>query len=184
MFKNILFLLILTLLTTNIYSNEHASIYDFTLKDIDGNEVTLDKFRGKTIMIVNVASQCAFTPQYEGLESLYKQYKDMDFVILGFPANDFLWQESGTNEEIKSFCTVNYAVTFPMFSKIKVTGRTMEPLYKFLTDKETNPDFGGRITWNFNKFLIDSGGNIVNRFKSATEPLSEDIISAIENTLK
>ena len=171
------------LLTISIFAIENNSIYDFNLLDIDGNDVSLREYQGKTVLIVNVASKCAFTPQYEGLEILYERYKNRDFVILGFPANDFLWQESGTNEEIKTFCSVNYGVTFPIFSKIKVTGSKKNPLYKFLTDKETNPDFSGRITWNFNKFLLDFEGRVVNRFDSATEPLSEEIITALESVL-
>ncbi|MBB6481841.1 glutathione peroxidase [Spirochaeta isovalerica] len=178
-------LILLAFITSPFYSQSisPSSIYDFTVKDIDGRDVPLDSYRGKVIMIVNVASKCGYTYQYEGLESLYKDYAGNDFVILGFPSNDFLWQEPGTEEEIKNFCSVNFGVTFPMFSKIKVTGRDKEPLYEFLTSDETNKDFSGRITWNFNKFLIDREGNIVDRFDSKTEPQSEEVLNALQKLL-
>jgi len=159
------------------------SIYDFTMKEIDGNDVKLEQFKGKAILIVNVASKCGFTSQYEGLQKIYSQYKDQDFVILGFPANNFMGQEPGTNEEIKQFCTLNYNVTFPMFSKISVKGKDIDPLYKFLIEKETNPEFAGDISWNFNKFLIDRDGKIVSRFGSRVKPESEEMIQAIEKVL-
>ena len=159
------------------------SIYDFTMKDIDGNDVKLEQFKGKAILIVNVASKCGFTSQYEGLQKIYSQYKDQDFVILGFPANNFMRQEPGTNEEIKQFCSLNYNVTFPMFSKISVKGKDIDPLYKFLTEKETNPEFFGDISWNFNKFLVDQEGKIVARFGSRVKPESEEMIQAIEKIL-
>jgi glutathione peroxidase len=159
------------------------SIYDFTVKDIDGKDVKLEQFKGKAILIVNVASKCGFTSQYEGLQKIYLQYKDQGLVILGFPANNFMGQEPGTNEEIKQFCSLNYNVTFPMFSKISVKGKDIAPLYKFLTEKETNPEFSGKISWNFNKFLIDRAGKIVARFGSRTKPESEEMIQAIEKAL-
>ncbi|MCU0645539.1 MAG: glutathione peroxidase [bacterium] len=159
------------------------SIYDFTVKDIDGKDVKLEQFKGKAILIVNVASKCGFTSQYEGLQKVYSQYKDRGFVILGFPANNFLGQEPGTNEEIKQFCSLNYNVTFPMFSKISVKGKDIDPLYKFLTEKETNPEFSGDISWNFNKFLVDPEGKIVARFGSRAKPESEEVIQAIEKVL-
>lgn len=160
------------------------SIYDFTVKDIDGNDVKLERFKGNVVLIVNVASKCGFTTQYEGLQNIYKKYKDQGFEILGFPANNFLGQEPGTNEEIKQFCSLNYNVTFPMFSKISVKGKDIAPLYKYLTDKETNKEFGGKITWNFNKFLVNREGRIVARFGSRTKPESEKMTSAIEQHLK
>lgn len=163
--------------------DEMSSLYDFTMIDIDGNEVSLREYEGKVILIVNVASKCGYTYQYEGLEALYEQYRDRGFVILGFPSNDFLGQESGTDEEIKEFCTLTYGVSFPMFSKIRVTGRNKNPLYAYLTEKETNPEFKGRITWNFNKFLIDRNGRIVNRFASKTKPMSTELIEALEKIL-
>jgi glutathione peroxidase len=159
------------------------SIYDFTMKDIDGKDQKLEQYKGKVIMIVNVASRCGYTPQYAGLQKIYQQYKDKGLVILGFPANNFLGQEPGSNEEIKQFCSVNYQVTFPMFSKISVKGKDIAPLYKYLTEKETNPEFAGDISWNFNKFLIDRQGKIVARFGSRTAPEDEEVVRAIEQAL-
>ena len=149
------------------------SIYDFTLKDIDRKEVNLGQYRGKVVLVVNVASRCGYTPQYEGLQKVYQKYKDRGFVILGFPANNFMAQEPGTDEEIKTFCSTKYNVTFPIFSKISVKGDDIHPLYKYLTSKETNPDFGGDIKWNFSKFLLDKNGKIVARFEPALKPESD-----------
>ena len=160
------------------------SLYDINAVDINGNDANLAIYKGRVLLIVNVASKCGFTPQYTGLENLYKKYRDKGFEILGFPSNDFMGQEPGTNEEIKKFCTLNYGADFPMFSKIEVKGKNIHPLYKFLTEKETDPNFAGKITWNFNKFLIDRKGNIVNRFDSRTTPESPDVIKAIEAALK
>ncbi len=160
------------------------SIYEFALQDIDGKEVKLDHYRGKALLIVNVASQCGYTPQYEGLQKIYSKYKDRGFQVLGFPANNFGAQEPGTNEEIKTFCSTRYQVTFPMFSKISVKGTDKHPLYQYLTSKETNPEFAGEITWNFNKFLIDQHGKIVARFDSGDKPESEKVINAIERALE
>jgi glutathione peroxidase len=161
-----------------------TSIYEFTVEDIEGNEVGLGDFRGRVLLIVNVASKCGFTPQYEGLQELYETYRDRGLVVLGFPANDFLWQEPGTNAEIKTFCSTRYGVTFPMFAKISVKGRDQHPLYRFLTDKRTNPEFGGRITWNFNKFLIGRDGTIRARFGSRTTPDDPKVAAAIEEALR
>ena len=160
------------------------SIYDFTVNDIGGKPVKLSQFKGKVILIVNVASKCGFTPQYEGLQKLYSEYADKGLVILGFPANNFGGQEPGTNPEIKEFCTTKYSVTFPMFSKISVKGTDIHPLYQYLTSKETDPDFAGDITWNFNKFLIDASGKIVARFDSKDKPESEKVVNAIQLALK
>jgi glutathione peroxidase len=160
------------------------TIYDFTVKDIDGKDVNLTDYKGKTALIVNVASKCGYTPQYEGLQAVYDQYKDRGFVVLGFPANNFGSQEPGTNEEIKEFCTSKYKVTFPMFAKISVKGGDQEPLYAYLTGKDTNPEFGGDITWNFNKFLVDRNGKIIARFSSKDTPQSETVTKAIEDALK
>lgn len=159
------------------------SIYEFTMKDIDGNPVKLEKFKGKVVLVVNTASKCGYTPQYEGLEAIYEQYKDRGFVVLGFPANNFLGQEPGTEKEIKEFCTLKYNVTFPMFSKISVTGSDQHPLYGYLTNKKTDPEFGGDITWNFNKFLIDKNGKVVARFGSKDAPQDTTVTSAIEKQL-
>ena len=163
---------------------EVKSIYDFALKDINGKEVKLDQFRGKVALIVNTASKCGYTPQYEGLQKIYDQHKDQGFIVLGFPANNFKGQEPGTDEEIKEFCSLRYNVTFPMFAKISVGGEDKHPLYKYLTEKETNPQFAGEIKWNFNKFLVDKNGRIIARFDSGDKPESDKVVQAIEQALK
>ncbi|MFL6215939.1 MAG: glutathione peroxidase [Blastocatellia bacterium] len=160
------------------------SVYDFTMKDIDGKDTSLAQYRGKVLLLVNVASRCGFTPQYEGLEKVYLKYKDRGLVILGFPANNFMSQEPGTNEEIKTFCSLKYNVTFPMFSKISVKGDDMHPLYKYLTDKQSDPQFGGDVKWNFNKFLVGRDGKIVGRFEPAVKPESEEVTKVIEKALE
>ncbi|MFW6157545.1 MAG: glutathione peroxidase [Balneolaceae bacterium] len=159
-----------------------VSIYDFEVNDIDGNAVSMSDFKGKTILIVNTASECGFTPQYEGLQSLYEQHKDDGLVVLGFPANNFGGQEPGTEEEIKEFCSVNYDVTFPMFSKVSVKGEDIHPFFDFLTTQK-NPDFTGEIKWNFEKFLIDKNGILVRRFRSDVKPESDEILNAIQSSL-
>lgn len=170
--------------TAPMKEKKKMSIYDFTMKSIDGDDVKLDQYRGKVMLIVNVASQCGYTPQYEGLQKIYATYKDRGFVVLGFPANNFGGQEPGSDQEIKTFCTTRYNVTFPMFSKISVKGADQHPLYKFLTDAETNPAFAGEISWNFNKFLVDRTGRIIARFESRDKPESEKVIQAIERALE
>ena len=159
------------------------TIYDLIVITIDGQDLKLETYKNKIILIVNVASKCGYTPQYEGLERLYQNYKDKGFIILGFPANNFLGQEPGSNEEIKNFCSLTYNVTFPLFSKISVKGKDIAPLYKFLTEKETNPDFNGKIKWNFTKFLINSEGRIIDRFEPKEKPDSEKIIKRIEELI-
>lgn len=159
------------------------SIYDFTLNDIDGRPVGLDAFKGNVLLVVNVASRCGFTKQYAGLEALYEKYHSGGLEILGFPANNFMRQEPGTDAEIKAFCTTKYNVTFPMFSKISVRGKDQHPLYRYLTDRDAHP-FGGAITWNFNKFLVGRDGQIKARFGSKTAPEDEELIAAIEDELK
>jgi len=161
-----------------------TNVYDFTMQDIDGKNVSLSSFKGKVWLIVNVASKCGFTGQYEGLEKLYAQHKDQGLVVLGFPANNFLGQEPGTDTEIKSFCTLTYGVTFPMFSKISVKGKDIHPLYEFLTSKKANPGFGGAIAWNFNKFLIGRNGVIAGRFGSRTKPDDKELVEAVKEALK
>jgi glutathione peroxidase len=161
-----------------------TNVYDFTVQDIEGKPVSLSAFKGKVLLIVNVASKCGFTGQYEGLQKLYTTYSNRNFAVLGFPANDFLGQEPGTEAEIKSFCTLTYGVTFPMFAKILVKGKDMHPLYKFLTSKETNPEFGGAISWNFNKFLIGRDGATVGRFGSRTKPEDKELVEAVDAALK
>ena len=156
----------------------------FKMKDIDGKEVDLAKtYTGKVVLVVNVASKCGLTPQYQDLEKIFETYKDKGFVVLGFPANEFGAQEPGTNEEIKQFCTSQYKVTFPMFSKIVVKGDGINPLYKFLTEKETNPASAGEIKWNFTKFLIGRDGKLIARFEPKTTPNSKDVTDAIEKAL-
>jgi len=160
------------------------SIYDFTLNSIDGQPVSLKSYKGKVVLLVNVASKCGYTPQYKGLEALYEKYKDKGFVIVGVPANNFMRQEPGTNEEIKTFCSRKYNVTFPMMSKVSVLGDDKTPLYRYLTDKDSDPKFAGDIKWNFTKFLFDRNGNPVARFEPAVTPDSAEVQAAIESTLK
>ncbi len=160
------------------------SVLEFTMKNIDGKDVKLDDYRGKVLLMVNVASKCGYTPQYEGLESTFRKYKDQGLVVMGFPANNFMGQEPGTDEEIKTFCSTRYNVTFPMFSKISVAGDDIHPLFRFLTSKETNPEFSGDISWNFNKFLVDRTGKVVDRFSTREKPESDKIAQAIEKALK
>ncbi|MEI8122715.1 MAG: glutathione peroxidase [bacterium] len=160
------------------------SIYDFKVNQIDGVPVTLAAYKGKVMLVVNVASRCGFTGQYAGLQKLYETYKDRGLVVLGFPANDFLGQEPGTNPEIAQFCSLKYHVTFPMFEKIEVTGRNQHPLYHYLTDKTTNPEFSGKVTWNFNKFLIGREGHILARFGSRVSPDDKDLKTAIEKAVE
>jgi glutathione peroxidase len=160
-----------------------TSVLDFTMKSIDGRDVPLSEYKGKVILIVNVASRCGFTPQYEGLEKIYKTYASRGLVILGFPANNFLHQEPGTDAEIKTFCSTKYDVTFPLFSKISVKGKDKHPLYRFLTEKATDPGFAGEISWNFNKFLVDRSGKVVARFGARDTPEGDKMTKAIEETL-
>ena len=155
-----------------------ASVYEFTLNSIDGAPAPLAAYKGKVLLLVNVASKCGFTPQYKELEAVYKQYKDKGLVIAGFPANNFLSQEPGTNAEIKAFCTRTYNVTFPMYAKISVKGADMAPLYTYLT-KAT----GGDIKWNFTKFLIGRDGTILDRFEPPVKPDDPKVIAAIEKAL-
>jgi len=160
-----------------------SNLYNFTLPNIDGKPMPLADFKGKVILMVNVASQCGYTPQYTALEAIYNKYKDQGFVILGFPANNFGQQEPGTNEEIKTFCSRKYSVTFPLYSKISVKGSDQAPLYQYLT-KDADPSHTGDIKWNFTKFLVDRNGNVVQRFEPAVTPDSPEATSAIEKLLK
>src|SRR5277367_4691843 len=160
-----------------------SGIYTFTLNSIDGKPAPLADYKGKVVLVVNVASQCGYTPQYSALEAVYEKYKDQGFVILGFPANNFGAQEPGTNEEIKTFCTRKYSVTFPMYAKISVKGDDQAPLYSYLT-KETGTGIAGEIKWNFTKFLVDRDGKVVQRFESAVTPDSKEVTAAIEKQLK
>lgn len=145
------------------------SMYDLTVKDANGFQYDMAQLKGKVVLVVNTASKCGFTPQYEGLQKLYEEYKEKDFVVLGFPCDQFMHQEPGSMEEIKSFCSLNYNITFPVMWKIDVNGDNAEPLYKFLKDQAPG-FFSKRIKWNFTKFLIDRNGNVVKRFAPATVP--------------
>jgi glutathione peroxidase len=160
-----------------------ASPLEFTVKDIDGKDQNLASYKGKVVMMVNVASKCGNTPQYEGLEALFKKYQDKGLVIVGFPANNFGGQEPGTEADIKQFCTSKYNVTFPMMSKISVKGADTAPLYAWLTGEKTNPEFAGDVTWNFGKFLVDRNGNVMARFDPGTKPNDPKVVGAIEKAL-
>ena len=178
-----LYLMVMFCLACASLTAQSKSIYDFTMKSIDGDPVSLKSYHGKVVLLVNVASKCGFTPQYAALEALYEKYKDRGLVIVGIPANNFMFQEPGTDAEIKTFCTNKYNVKFPMMSKVSVKGDDETPLYLFLTDKSSNPQFGGDIKWNFTKFLFDRNGKPVARFEPATKPDSPEVTSAIESTL-
>ena len=157
------------------------TLYDFKVKDINGKEVNLSKYKDKVALVVNVASKCGLTPQYQGLQKLYETYHDKGFEILGFPSNDFAGQEPGTEEEIKTFCSTKYDVSFDMFSKVKVKGDDKVDIYKFLTSGETNKDGAGEVSWNFQKYLVDKNGNIIKTFHPQTDPV--DITADIESEL-
>jgi len=148
------------------------NIYDINVKDIDGKEISMSKYKGKTLLIVNVASNCGFTPQYEGLQELYETYKDKDFMVLGFPSNEFSNQEPGDEEEIKSFCSLTYNVKFDMFSKVEVNGENEALLFKYLKEQESGLFGSEKIKWNFTKFLINKDGKVINRYAPITKPLS------------
>lgn len=182
-FWNNLYLTLGLLIMTAGSLSAASNIYSFTLPSIDGKPMPLAEFKGKVVLIVNVASQCGYTPQYKGLEALYEKYKDQGFVILGFPANNFGAQEPGTNEEIKTFCSRTYNVTFPMYSKVSVKGGDQVPLYKYLTT-DADPSHSGDIKWNFTKFLVGRDGQVVQRFESAVTPESPEVVRAVEKLLK
>jgi glutathione peroxidase len=161
-----------------------AGPLDYKMTGIDGKEVDLAQYKGKVVLLVNVASECGYTPQYRGLQELYEKYEKAGLVIIGVPSNDFGRQEPGTNEEILSFCRTNYKVTFPLLAKVTVKGANKVPLYQYLTSKETNPKFGGdEVRWNFEKFLIGRNGEVVGRFRSSVEPNSEELVNAIRAEL-
>ena len=160
------------------------AVLNFEMKTLDGKEVDLSKYKGKVVMIVNVASECGATPQYEPLQELYETYKDQGLVVLGFPCNQFGAQEPGTAAEIKTFCTENYGVTFDMFSKVDVNGENAAPLFKYLTSEETNPGHSGKIGWNFEKFLISRDGKVVARYKTPVAPDADEVVKAIKAELE
>lgn len=161
-----------------------GSVLDFKMKSLDGKDTNLADYKGKVVMIVNVASRCGLTPQYEALQGLHDKYSKDGFVIVGVPANDFLGQEPGTNDEIAKFCESKYHVKFPMLGKVAVTGSEQTPLYKYLTSKETNPKFSGSIKWNFTKFVVGKNGELVARFEPRTKPDSKEVVEVIEAELK
>ena len=174
------FLSALTLgLAMTLSSFAASSVHEFTMKDIDGKPVALSQFKGKVVLFVNVASRCGYTPQYSGLESLYRKYKDRGFVIVGVPANNFGGQEPGSNEEIKQFCSRKYDVTFPMMSKVSVKGGDITPLYAFLTSAK-----GGDIGWNFTKFLVGKDGKVIERFESSVAPEAPELVSVLEKAIR
>lgn len=158
-----------------------SQFYSFTMKDIDGNDYSFEQLRNKAVLIVNTASKCGFTPQYGELQHLYEKHKDMNFEILGFPSNDFAFQDPGTNAEIKNFCMLNYGVDFPMMEKIRVRGRNQNELYKYLVKGDGVKEYSGSIKWNFTKFLINKSGNIVGRFSPDTKPnrIEESILKLL-----
>ena len=161
-------------------SADNQTIYQFTVEDINGNAYALSGLKGKKAMIVNTASKCGLTPQYKELEGLYQQYKDKDFIIIGFPANNFLGQEPGSNEEIASFCSINYGVSFPMMAKISVKGKEMHPLYQFLTQKAKNGVEDSKVQWNFQKYLIGRDGRLEKVIAPRTLPTSDEVTQWIE----
>lgn len=163
--------------------NMDQTVYQFTVQDIHGKDVSLSEFKGKAILIVNVASECGYTPQYADLQELYEKHKDKGLVILGFPANDFGAQEPGTNEEILTFCSTKFGVSFPMFSKITVKGEGQHPLYHFLTTKDLNGVLDSEVKWNFQKFLVDREGKLVRVIKPGVSVDNDEAIEAIESVL-
>lgn len=175
----VLVLAILFLTSLFLYAEDAKSVHEFKVKDIEGKEVDLASYKGKTLLIVNVASRCGNTKQYKDLVALNEKYKDKNLVILGFPANEFGGQEPGTNEEIKKFCTSNYQVNFPMFSKVVVKGKEIAPLFQYLTTAE-NPDAKGDIKWNFEKFLVGPDGQLKHRFAAGLSPSDAKVSTAID----
>jgi len=177
--KNVLLTGLLILIMGTAYAQ--SSFYDFTVKDIAGNDFPLSQLKGKKVLVVNTASKCGFTPQYEGLQELFEKYGDEDFMIIGFPANNFGQQEPGTNEEIASFCQLNYGVTFPMMSKISVKGDDQHPLYGWLTSRAENGVEDSSVSWNFQKYMIDEEGQLVGHFAPTVKPDNRKLIRWIED---
>ena len=175
------FLIAALIMALPLSAQQEKSFYDFKVSDIDGKPYDLSTLKGKKVLVVNTASKCGNTPQYTDLEKLYNEYKDKDLVIIGFPANNFMGQEPGSNEEIKNFCTLNYGVTFPMMSKISVKGKDIDPLYKWLTSKELNGKMDSEVSWNFQKYMIDENGQLAGYANPKEKPYSEKILSWLEN---
>jgi len=165
------------LITTGVMAQK--SFHDFKTKTIDGKEFNLSSLKGKKVLVVNTASKCGLTPQYKDLQALYETYSSKGFVIIGFPANNFLSQEPGSNSEIRQFCTDNYNVTFPMMEKISVKGKDMDPIYKWLTSKDENGVMDAPVTWNFQKFMIDENGKLVGMVSPKDSPKSDKIVDWI-----
>lgn len=183
MFMRTILFLIMTMLFQLSAIGQTASFYDFTVKTIDGKGFPLSSLKGKKVLVVNVASKCGLTPQYEDLQTLYSKYENKGLVILGFPANNFNGQEPGTNEEIMTFCTLNYDVSFPMMEKISVKGDDIAPLYKWLTTKGGNGKADAEVTWNFQKFMISENGEWLGSIAPKTSPLSDEIINWVEGNM-
>jgi glutathione peroxidase len=183
MFRTLTAACLAAILTVPAMADDKNAL-SFTLKDIKGNPVELSKYKGKVVLLVNVASYCGNTPQYKGLEELYEKNKDKGLVVIGIPANEFGKQEPGTNEEIEKFCTSKYNVSFPMMSKVVVKGEGIDPLYKYLTSVDTAPAKKGDVTWNFEKFLIGKNGQVVGRFSPKTKPEDPKLVESIEAELK
>ncbi|MBN2481637.1 MAG: glutathione peroxidase [Bacteroidales bacterium] len=180
--KNRIFMMVLAgLFFVTASPQEYKSFHDFQVTDIDGNVFDLGSLVGKKVLVVNTASKCGFTPQYADLEKLYKEYGNRNFVVVGFPANDFLGQEPGTDEEIKAFCQLNYGVTFPMMSKISVRGKDIHPLYEWLTSKELNGVMDSEVSWNFQKYMIDEAGNLIGMVPPRKNPNSDEILDWLNN---
>ncbi len=179
--KSVIPLFMALLMALPAFAQQKKSFYDYTVEDINGNPFNLANLKGKKVLVVNTASKCGFTPQYADLEKLYQEYKDRNFIIIGFPANNFMGQEPGSNEEIKNFCMVNYGVSFPMMAKISVKGNDMAPVYKWLTTKDLNGVMDSKVGWNFQKYLINEKGNLVDMLSSKEKPYSEKIISWLKN---
>ena len=173
----------LSVVSADDTAKKPTSILDFHVRDINGKDVDLSSYQGKVLMIVNTASQCGLTPQYKDLEATYEKYKSQGFEILAFPANEFGSQEPGSNEEIKTFCSTKYHVSFPLFSKIVVKGKGIHPLYDFLTSDATNPKFAGKIDWNFAKFVVNRKGEVIARFQPQEKPTTEKVTGTIEKAL-
>ena len=169
-------------MTTTLNAQDHKSFYDFTATTIDGKSFPLSQLKGKKVLVVNTASKCGYTPQYAKLETLYKKYGGDNFIIIGFPANNFLRQEPGTNQEIQQFCQLNYGVTFPMMAKISVKGKEIDPLYQWLTSKAENGVMDAKIKWNFQKFMINPDGTLAGMATPGESPTSDKIVSWITAT--
>jgi glutathione peroxidase len=177
--KRILLIITLAMISSATFA-QNKSFYDFKVQTIDGENFDLSSLKGKKVLVVNTASKCGFTPQYADLQKLYEKYKSKNFIIIGFPANNFMNQEPGSNQEIKQFCTANYGVTFPMMAKISVKGDDIHPLYQWLTEKERNGVMDSKVKWNFQKYMIDEEGNLVDMASPKTNPLDDQIINWIE----